>query len=80
MTNEEAQPWLTIEEQGLSSFADPYDQGKIDAVLRSLAETRKALAAVETVACEHCCDLCSEYNQPIRHKPTCIFATMPRPR
>lgn len=50
------------------------------AALRSLAETRKALAQLEYVyEGVDVCHFCNTQEGAGPHKPDCIFATMPRP-
>jgi hypothetical protein len=87
MTDDEVRQWLSDTEchrfQHDAAVDDICGMVQVDSrapLLRTLAETRKALAACEAQACEDGCGFCGEYNQPVRHKPDCIFATLPRPR
>lgn len=54
--------------------------------LRTLAETRKALAACEdfinrdAIFCPICEAMLDTGEPDVEHAPNCIFATMPRPK
>lgn len=92
MTDDEVKQWLSEDERerwpigGTACCADWLRDG-----LRALAETRKALAVmldnyeVERDFCGNC-PLCQHVhvNHSMTthraHEPTCIFATMPRPK
>lgn len=89
MTDNELFQWLSVEEQGAWSMLRREPGGEASWAirsLRSLAETRKALAIHDpaspstdchTTLCY--CRVCAD-ETPHRHKPDCIFATMPRPQ
>lgn len=90
MTDDEVKTWLSDKEQRAwriecdeSMFIDN------SGILRSLAETRKALLSCEWAAegaSGETCPICGSFNgegdptQDEPHAPTCIFTTMPRPK
>ncbi len=87
MTDDEVKQWLSEEERIAWNDSDntptPRATIGIRDALRSLAETRKALA--ETEFGEHCggydaCFHCGREPARYGHKEECIFATMPRPK
>jgi hypothetical protein len=86
MTDGEVLQWLSEEERALWRWAPGTDRERaqilmpiIDA-LRSLAETRKALAGVvdREYATDGPCAVC-ELHRYEDHAPGCLYATMPRP-
>lgn len=87
MTDDEVKAWLSMEERMRfeSASADIVGTERnpvIAGLCRSLAETRKALAATEwgaTPDCEQCFS-CLGNRACGTHDDGCIFATMPRPR
>jgi hypothetical protein len=84
MTDDEVEQWLSVEEKRVGTVS-----GDTRWVLRSLAETRKALWGAKGVVdacladgmeCPSCDVTVNELGAGDNHKPTCIFTTMPRPK
>ena len=70
MTDEEMKPWLS---------EDEWHGTDVWKLLRTLAETRKALAVYDATTGLGC-RLCDFVHPTEMHAPDCIFTTMPRPK
>ncbi len=89
MTDDEVRAWLSNEERGGwtgcgRAIGDCECCAETRGYLRSLAETRKALADTEWQGGgyegdPHCFFCCADREPSYKHAPDCIFTTMPRP-
>jgi hypothetical protein len=88
MTDDEVLQWLSEEERERFHLTCIAVDGSVvrdfGPDLRSLAETRAALAEDEWGDCGHVsgereCHRCDAL-ESAGHRPTCIFASMPRPK